>query len=63
MKICTIVSQFNKIALFFGHGTKVILIYDFGFTNYDLKVMFLTLFQDFGSNNFIFAIQFIKITT
>ena len=31
-------------------------IYDFRITNYDLKVMFLTVDQDFGSNNFIFAL-------
>jgi len=36
---------------------KLVLIYDFRFTNYDLKVMFLTRDQDFGSNNFIFALQ------
>ena len=57
MKIGTIVSQFNKIALFLGHVAKLVLIYDFRFTNYDLKVMFLTPYQDFGSNNFIFALS------
>jgi len=41
--------------LFFGHGAKLILIYDFGFTNYDLKVMFLAGNLIFGSNNFIFV--------